>query len=51
MRDESEIQERLEQLRVAHSEAITNDLSQESIKIAEHKVRQLEWVLDELGGR
>lgn len=46
MRDGYEIRERLEQLRIAHSEAITNELSRESIKIAEHKVRQLEWVLE-----
>lgn len=47
MKSEAELRERLQQLKAAHSDAITRDLSDESVKIAEHKVKQLKWVLDD----
>ena len=46
MRDEYELRERLSQLKVTHSDAVRNDLSDETVQIAAHKIRQLEWVLE-----
>lgn len=47
MKSESELRDRLEDLKQVHSDAITEDLSDRTVAIAEHKVRQLKWVLDE----
>jgi len=46
MKNEHELRERLSQLKVTHSDAVRNDCSDETIQIAEHKIRQLEWVLE-----
>jgi len=47
MKDECELRERLSQLKEAHSDAITEGLSDETVAIAKAKVNQLKWVLEE----